>query len=43
MAKVNTNKEIAYKLGIYERTDKVYLTSIYVKFGVDAHAFTMAI
>jgi NarL family two-component system response regulator YdfI len=32
------NKEIAYKLGITERTVKAHLASIYQKFGVDSRA-----
>ncbi|MDX1379448.1 MAG: response regulator transcription factor [Anaerolineales bacterium] len=37
------NKEIAYKLGISERTVKAHLTSIYQKFGVDSRAAAVAI
>jgi NarL family two-component system response regulator YdfI len=37
------NKEIAYKLGISERTVKAYLTRIYQKFGVDSRAAAVAI
>jgi len=37
------NKEIAYKLGISERTVKAHLTSIYDKFGVDSRAAAVAI
>lgn len=37
------NKEIAYKLGISERTVKAYLSSIYQKFGVDSRAAAVAI
>ncbi len=37
------NKEIAYKLGISERTIKAHLTSIYNKFGVDSRAAAVAI
>ncbi|MEJ2708640.1 MAG: response regulator transcription factor [Anaerolineales bacterium] len=37
------NKEIAYKLGISERTVKAHLTSIYNKFGVDSRAAAVAI
>ncbi|KXK11357.1 MAG: two component transcriptional regulator, LuxR family [Chloroflexi bacterium OLB14] len=37
------NKEIAYKLGITERTVKAHLQSIYQKFGVDSKAAAVAI
>ncbi len=37
------NKEIAYKLGITERTVKAHLASIYQKFGVDSRASAVAI
>lgn len=37
------NKEIAYKLGISERTVKAHLTSVYAKFGVDSRAAAVAI
>ena len=37
------NKEIAYKLGISERTVKAYLTSIFIKFGVDSRAAAVVI
>jgi len=37
------NKEIAYKLGISERTVKAHLTSIYQKLGVDSRAAAVAI
>lgn len=37
------NKEIAYKLGISERTVKAHLTSIYSKLGVDSRAAAVAI
>jgi len=37
------NKEIAYKLGITERTVKAHLASIYQKFGVDSRAAAVAI
>jgi NarL family two-component system response regulator YdfI len=37
------NKEIAYKLGITERTVKAHLQSIYQKFGVDSRAAAVAI
>ena len=37
------NKEIAFKLGITERTVKAHLASIYQKFGVDSKAAAVAI
>jgi len=37
------NKEIAYKLGISERTVKAYLASIYSKFGVDSRSAAVVI
>ena len=37
------NKEIAYKLGITERTVKAHLQSIYQKFGVDSRAAAVAV
>lgn len=37
------NKEIAFKLGITERTVKAHLASIYQKFGVDSRAAAVAI
>ena len=37
------NKEIAYKLGMTERTVKAHLQSIYQKFGVDSRAAAVAI
>jgi two-component system, NarL family, response regulator YdfI len=37
------NKEIAYKLGITERTIKAHLQSIYQKFGVDSRAAAVAV
>ena len=37
------NKEIAYKLGITERTVKAHLSSIYQKFGVDLRAAAVAV
>lgn len=37
------NKEIAYKLGIAERTVKAHLQSIYQKFGVDSRAAAVAV
>lgn len=42
-ARGERNKEIAYKLGISERTVKAHLTSIYNKFGVDSRAAAVAI
>ena len=37
------NKEIAYKLGISERTVKAHLSSIYSKFEVDSRAAAVAV
>lgn len=37
------NKEIAYKLGITERTVKAHLQSIYQKYGVDSRAAAVAL
>ena len=37
------NKEIAYKLGITERTVKTHLASIYQKFNVDSRAAAVAV
>lgn len=37
------NKEIAYKLGITERTVKAHLASTYQKFGVDSRAAAVAV
>jgi NarL family two-component system response regulator YdfI len=42
-AKGERSKEIAYKLGITERTVKAHLQSIYQKFGVDSRAAAVAI
>ncbi len=42
-ARGERNKEIAYKLGISERTVKAHLTNIYEKFGVDSRAAAVAI
>jgi len=42
-AKGERNKEMAYKLGITERTVKAHLQSIYQKFGVDSRAAAVAI
>jgi NarL family two-component system response regulator YdfI len=42
-AKGERNKEIAYKLGITERTVKAHLASIYQKFGVDSRAAAVAV
>ena len=42
-AKGERNKEIAYKLGITERTVKAHLQSIYQKYGVDSRAAAVAV
>jgi NarL family two-component system response regulator YdfI len=42
-AKGERNKEIAFKLGITERTVKAHLQSIYQKFGVDSRAAAVAV
>jgi NarL family two-component system response regulator YdfI len=42
-ARGERNKEIAYKLGITERTVKAHLASIYQKFNVDSRAAAVAI
>jgi len=42
-ARGERNKEIAYNLGITERTVKAHLASIYQKFGVDSRAAAVAI
>lgn len=42
-ARGERNKEIAFKLGITERTVKAHLASIYQKFGVDSKASAVAI
>ena len=42
-ARGERNKEIAYKLGIAERTVKAHLQSIYQKFGVDSRAAAVAV
>ena len=38
----STNKQIAYQLGISDRTVKAHLTNIYNKFGVDSRAAAIA-
>jgi NarL family two-component system response regulator YdfI len=38
-----TSKEIAYRLGITERTVKAHLTSIYNKLGVDSRAAAVSV
>ena len=43
VAQGERNKEIAYKLGISERTVKAHLSSIYSKFDVDSRAAAVAI
>ncbi|MBK8782891.1 MAG: response regulator transcription factor [Anaerolineales bacterium] len=42
-ARGERNKEIAYKLGITERTVKAHLQSIYQKYGVDSRAAAVAV
>jgi two-component system, NarL family, response regulator YdfI len=42
-ARGERNKEIAYNLGITERTVKAHLASIYQKFGVDSRAAAVAV
>lgn len=42
-ARGERNKEIAFKLGITERTVKAHLASIYQKFGVDSRAAAVAV
>jgi NarL family two-component system response regulator YdfI len=42
-AKGERNKEIAYRLGISERTIKAHLASIYQKLGVDSRAAAVAV
>jgi NarL family two-component system response regulator YdfI len=42
-ARGERNKEIAYKLGITERTVKAHLASIYRKFSVDSRAAAVAV
>lgn len=42
-ARGDRNKEIAYKLGIAERTVKAHLASIYQKFNVDSRAAAVAV
>ena len=42
-ARGERNKEMAYKLGITERTVKAHLQSIYQKFGVDSRAAAVAV
>ncbi len=37
------NKEIAFRLGISERTVKAHLTSVYNKLGVDSRAAAIAV
>lgn len=43
LARGERNKEIAYNLGITERTVKAHLQSIYQKFGVDSRAAAVAV
>jgi len=42
-ARGQRNKEIAYKLGITERTVKAHLQSVYQKYGVDSRAAAVAV
>jgi NarL family two-component system response regulator YdfI len=42
-ARGERNKEIAYKLGITERTVKAHLASIYQKLSVDSRAAAVAV
>ena len=42
-ARGERNKEIAYRLGITERTVKAHLASIYQKFDVDSRAAAVAV
>jgi NarL family two-component system response regulator YdfI len=42
-ARGERNKEIAYKLGITERTVKAHLQSVYQKYGVDSRAAAVAV
>ena len=42
-ARGERNKEIAFKLGITERTVKAHLASIYQKYGVDSRAAAVAV
>lgn len=42
-ARGERNKEIAYKLGITERTVKAHLASIYQKLNVDSRAAAVAV
>jgi NarL family two-component system response regulator YdfI len=43
VAKGERNKEIAYRLGISERTVKAHLTNVYNKLGVDSRAAAVAV
>ncbi|MGD2155969.1 MAG: response regulator transcription factor [Anaerolineales bacterium] len=43
VARGERNKEIAFHLGITERTVKAHLTNIYNKFGVDSRAAAIAV
>jgi NarL family two-component system response regulator YdfI len=43
VARGDRSKEIAYRLGITERTVKAHLASIYNKLGVDSRAAAIAI
>ena len=43
IARGERSKEIAYRLGISERTVKAHLSSIYSKLGVDSRAAAIAV
>ena len=43
VARGERNKEIAYQLGITERTVKAHLTNVYNKLGVDSRAAAVSV